>query len=193
MKLLYIDDELNSFVEDYLSSFCDDNNILFQEYEFDPDNDKYETVIQKIEVKESDILIIDSMLFNTSSMNKFTGEELTLLLKKIFPFKAIIIISKNISEDNLEILPKFNSRLNTDSTSFFNEQWKSTLEKSIIEINNFYKIRKKIIKNNNIDNYLKTMIDQSFEGITQYDNLKASDITECIQKFEEIKELLQNE
>lgn len=193
MKLLYIDDELNSFVEDYLEVFCNEKGITYQEYEFDSNEDTYESVLQKDEIKESDILIIDSMLFENASLNKFTGEELTLLIKKIYPFKIIIIISKNIAETELQILPKYNSRNGGSATQFYDEHWKTCLEKSIDEMKKYLKIRKKIERNENIDNYLKTMINQSFDGVTQYDSLRSSDITECIQKFEEIRALFQNE
>lgn len=193
MRLLYIDDDLNSFVEDYLETFCTEKAITYQEYEFDSNEDTYESVLKKDEIKESDILIIDSMLFENASLNKFTGEELTLLIKKIYPFKIIIIISKNIAETELQILPKYNSRNGGNPADFFNEKWKNCLDNSVDEMKKYLKIRKKIDRNENIDNYLKTMINQSFDGFTQYDNLRTSDISECIQKFEEIKALLQNE
>ena len=193
MQLLYIDDELNHFVEVYLTSFCRERGIIYQEYEFNSNEDTYESVLQEEEIKESDILIIDSMLFENSSLKKFTGEELTLLIKKIFPFKIVLIVSKNISDTELQILPKYSSRIGGDPTSFYNERWKNYLESSVDEMKKYLKLRKKIERNENIDSYLKTMIDQSFDGLTQYDNLSSADITKCIQKFEEIKVLLQDE
>ena len=108
--ILYIDDKIDLYVSKYLNSYSQKGvEYQYLELKFEKDT-SYENLLEKEDVQKADILILDSMLFENSSAknNKITGEELGFIIKKIFPFKEIIIVTQYEEKLEYNVLNKYN-------------------------------------------------------------------------------------
>lgn len=85
--ITYIDDNMDLELQKYFDKeyHNQDYNIIFKCKKFDP-NIGYEELINDEKVRNANIIIIDSKLFENNNVNsgKFTGEEFKLILKKFF-------------------------------------------------------------------------------------------------------------
>ena len=190
VKLIYVDDKIDLYVSRYLLKNSD---ILNYDYEEITYNNKftYENFLENEIVQKSDIIILDSMLFenNNSNNNKITGEELGVIIKKIFPFKEILIITQNQDKSEYCDLNKFNSKsYDYNSDSYFEKRWLPSLEKAIAKISLNQKIMKNIKMKDYMDTVLYEKINNSICGISIYDELKESDINNLIKAFQEMRD-----
>ena len=83
IKLIYVDDKLDTLLVEYLYSFRKDDIIIsYNEIEFDSRTQDFESLLTDSRVLESDIIIIDSKLFeNELACSGAKFNSLTLLLK----------------------------------------------------------------------------------------------------------------
>lgn len=95
ITMLYVDDKIDLYVSKYLNSYSNDRaDYKYSELKFE-NKYSYEDLLENNEIQKADILFLDSMLFENGNVqdNKISGEELGLIIKKIFPFKEIIVIT----------------------------------------------------------------------------------------------------
>jgi putative type II DNA methylase protein len=191
VKLIYVDDKIDLYVSRYLLKNSDILNYDYEEITYNNEF-TYENFLESEIVQKSDIIILDSMLFenNNSKNNKITGEELGVIIKKIFPFKEILIITQNQDKSEYCDLNKFNSKsYENNSDSFFEKRWLPSLEKAIAKISLNQKIMKNIKMKDYMDTVLYEKIYNSICGISIYDELKESDINNLIKAFQEMRDI----
>lgn len=86
ITMLYVDDKIDLFVSKYLNEYSN-NKARYEYLELKFENNySYEDLLNSEEIQKSDILFLDSMLFENSTVldNKISGEELGLIIKKYF-------------------------------------------------------------------------------------------------------------
>ena len=95
LKLLYVDDQVEDDLSEYLENLEDRiPNLQTQDMEFDSETN-YRDLLECSNVTEANILLIDSRLFEESDLDlqeRFTGEEFKLIIKKEYPFIEVLII-----------------------------------------------------------------------------------------------------
>lgn len=197
INILYIDDKIDPHITKYLDLSIEitDVNIFTNEYTFNIESDTYKTILENEEIKKADIILIDSRLFENAhtGSSKISGEEIKIIITKFFPFKNIIVISQNGTNKNLGILGKYKPSKDLSQKDYYDKEWKDVIEKSIHEILIIRNINSQLKDNGNIETIVKEKIENSIEGICQYEELSKKDIDECIKTFLEIKEICKNE
>lgn len=197
INILYIDDDLDTHTEGYLNEVYN-NPIIEKNYDellFKSENGNYESLLNDIKVKKADVIIIDSKLFQNVSVTeaKLSGEEFRIIIKKIFPYKEIIVITQNAIISGYDIISKYDSSKQQSAEAFYNGVLKERLDKAIDNILLYRRINEKLKTNKNIDAILLEKIENNLGGILDYDTLSKDDIDNLVSNFEEIKELLESE
>lgn len=190
--MLYVDDIIDLYVSKYLSAYSKNGfDYKYSEFEFKSEY-SYEDLLENKDVEEADILFLDSMLFENRDVkdNKISGEELGLIIKKIFPFKEIIVITQYQEKMEYSTLKKYNSNTYTcNADSFFKDNW----DKEIVNATQNIILNRNIFKNISskkyVEKYLFEKMENSINGISNYDNLTKSDIDNLINAFEEMRKL----
>lgn len=190
IKLLYIDDNIDFKLEEYLdsrlkNSFDDGILLQFSKLVFKD----YESAIRSKEVAESNVILIDSRLFEdaTAQNGKFTGEQFKLILKKFHPFIEVIVIT---SKDNIGDLTVKKYSGNGNPFEYYDQNLKPVIEKAINNIIEFKKIAITLNNSNELDKCLLDKIYNSLNGEDIYDELKKEDIDDVIAVFKQIQEQL---
>lgn len=101
MNIVYIDDSPDLFISRYMSemsiksqSVSGAEKLEYDEIIFDDDKN-FEDLLKNKKVIEANILIVDERLFEEQSeRKKFTGLQFRLILKKVYPFKEVIVITQ---------------------------------------------------------------------------------------------------
>ena len=200
IKLIYVDDKLDPLLVDYLYDFRkDDIIIVYNEIEFDSSSRNYESLLTDSRVLESDIIVIDSKLFeneNAESGSKFTGQEFKLVLRILNPFIKVIVITQNRDLANYGVLNKFaTSKGNAsqdNANDFYNKSLKPTIEEAIKEIVEMRRIGKELELNKGA--YEGSLIVEKTQNllnkITSYRELTDEKIDELIDIIK--KEVLED-
>ena len=190
IKLLYIDDNIDFKLEEYLDTRLQESlgngiSLQFSKLVFKD----YESAIRSKEVAESNVILIDSRLFEdaTAQNGKFTGEQFKLILKKFHPFIEVIVIT---SKDNIGDLTVKKYSGNGIAFEYYDQNLKPVIEKAINNIIEFKKIAITLNNSNELDKYLLDKIYNSLNGEDIYDELKKEDIDEAIAVFKQIQEWL---
>ncbi len=190
--MLYVDDKIDLYVSKYLNSYSNDKaEYKYSELKFE-NKYSYEDLLENNEIQKADILFLDSMLFENGNVqdNKISGEELGLIIKKIFPFKEIIVITQYQEKMEYSTLKKYNSSTyNCDPNLFFNENWDNVIEKATENIILNRNILKNISSKRYVEKYLFEKMENSINGVLDYDNLTKDDIDNLINAFEEMRKL----
>ena len=185
IRITYIDDNMDLELQKYFDKkYHNQNyNIIFKSKKFEL-NIGYEELINDEKVRNANIIIIDSKLFENKNADsgKFTGEEFKLILKKVFPFIEVIIITQNEIEGEIEKVPKFNSK------EHYDEHLLPLIDKSIKKIIETRKIFEIMEKNENLEKPLVEKIINSLNGLDEYDELSKTDIDELIKAFKQLEE-----
>lgn len=190
IKLLYIDDNIDFKLEEYLDirlkeSLGNGISLQFNKLVFKD----YESAIRSKEVAESNVILIDSRLFEdaTAQNGKFTGEQFKLILKKLHPFIEVIVIT---SKDNIGDLTVKKYSGNGIAFEYYDQNLKPVIEKAINNIIEFKKIAITLNNSNELDKCLLDKIYNSLNGEDIYDELKKEDIDDAIAVFKLIQERL---
>lgn len=190
IKLLYIDDNIDFELEEYLDTRLQESlgngiSLQFSKLVFKD----YESAIRSKEVAESNVILIDSRLFEdaTAQNGKFTGEQFKLILKKFHPFIEVIVIT---SKDNIGDLTVKKYSGNGIAFEYYYQNLKPVIEKAINNIIEFKKIAVTLNNSNELDKYLLDKIYNSLNGEDIYDELKKEDIDDAIAVFKQIQERL---
>lgn len=194
IKILYVDDNHDDGLSKYLEQDYKNENskIISDEYKFNIDDDNYLTLLENKKIQESDIIIIDSKLFEDSKVQdeKITGEDLSIILQNSFCYKRFIVITQNDYSEQLGFCPKWNSMLEKDYKIFYEKNLKPKLDKSVEEILVMHKFLDKLKAKESIDKILIDKMKNKMSGIYEYDNLTKKDIDDIASLFNDIKDSL---
>lgn len=196
IRIVYIDDDLDSNISKYLAKEYQHDNIQ-KEYEEISFNsaDGYDSLIADQRIKEANIVLIDSKLFENdrAATGKFTGEEFKMILKKIFPFIEVIVITQNELDEDYGTISKYRGDCEGTPQQYYAMKLKAVLDDSIKNINVYRNIANKLKINEGIDKVLIEKITSSLEGLSQYDELTTNDIDNIITAFKEIQREIDEE
>lgn len=192
ITMLYVDDKIDLYVSKYLNSYSNDKaEYKYSELKFE-NKYSYEDLLENNEIQKADILFLDSMLFENGNVqdNKISGEELGLIIKKIFPFKEIIVITQYQDKMEYSTLKKYNSNTyDCDGDSFFQNNWNEEIVNATKNIILNRNILKNISSKRYVEKYLFEKMENSINGLSNYDNLTKADIDSLIKAFEEMRKL----
>ena len=188
INLVYIDDDRDEAISSYLEdSYRNDKyEVRYQEVEFEV-NKGYEGLLDSPEVASANVILIDSRLFENDSVKckeKFSGEEFRMILRKVFPFIEVLVISQNGENNDFEIIPKYRSGSSETSKEYYERVLKSKIDESIKRVITFRNISKKLESNKGIEKFLIEKTVDSLNGINDYEDLSKEDIDKLIIAFQ---------
>lgn len=190
IKIVYVDDKLDSNISRYLAS-------VYQHKDFEKEYEEicfksaegYDSLICNKLIKEANIILIDSKLFENDRVDtgKFSGEEFKMILKKVFPFIEVIVITQNELEDVYGTIAKYRGGFKETAQQYYSENLKKVLDSAIQNVFIYRNIANKLRSNEGIDKVLIEKIMNSLEGLATYDELTTSDIDNIIETFRELQ------
>lgn len=190
IKLLYVDDNADAYISQYLCEEygCEGVKIEYLQRSFETE-DTYESLLSDKDVHSADIIIIDSMLFENANLSnqKLAGEEFEIILRKVFPFKEVIVVTQNDIEEEYRVIKKFDTSSGCSSKDFFSKEWKPILDKAVEKIKLCRRLLKRIEEKNYVEKYFFEELQQSLQGESGYDKLTVADVDRLIAAFEGVK------
>ena len=190
IKILYIDDNMDPYISQYLYEEYgyEGVNIEYLQRPFETE-DTYESLLSDKDVHSADIIIIDSLLFENANLSnqKLAGEEFEIILRKVFPFKEVVVVTQNDVDEEYKVIKKFDTSSGDSSIVFFKKEWKPVLDKAVEKVKLYRKLLKRIEDKNYVEKYFFEEIQHSLQGESGYDKLTVADIDRLISAFEEIK------
>ena len=191
INLVYIDDDRDEAISAYLEeSYHSENyDVEYQEIQFEGDKG-YESLLDSPEVTKANVILIDSRLFENDSIKckgKFSGEEFRMILRKVFPFIEVLVISQNGENKDFEIIPKYRSGGSETSKEYYDRVLKNKIDESIKRVVTFRNISKKLENNKEIEKFLVEKAVDSLNGINDYDDLSKEDIDTLIAAFQSME------
>lgn len=190
INLVYIDDKVDPMLDKYLNE--DGLAILeqgstYNSIRFEPSL-SYTDLLRDKRIQEASIVIIDSQLFENSNADiKFSGEEVSLLFKKYYPFIETILISQNDLNPDYSYVKKFYDRLNEDYISYYKEHLSQKIQIAHDRVIQSRLFLEKLKNNEELDQCLKDRLINSVNGIVEYDDLSKADIDNLIIAFKELE------
>lgn len=192
INMVYVDDKLDLYVSEYLTLLSSDEYLYKkEEIEFSKE-DSYESMLSIEEIRTADILFLDSMLFENNGVNgnKLSGEELGFIIKKIFPYKEILVITQYQNNSEFSSLKKYNSNTFGPSPSeFFKQYWEDTILQASHNIVQNRRILEKLSSENHVDKMLLEKLESTMSGQVDYENLTKKDVDKLIESFEEMRKV----
>ena len=199
VKIIYIDDNMDSILSRFLNKIykkrlytLDDGRIIKKDYDeilFDNKNG-YEVLFKDQAISSANIILIDNHLFEeySATTGKFSLKQFKIILRKLFPFIEVIIITQdpNLKGDN--IIKKFSGKDTNDANKYYEDNLIPVLDMAIKRIVEFEELADDLRKSDNVDKALKDKVLESIEGNNLYDELTKSDIDELIRSFKELKD-----
>ena len=193
IKILYIDDKPDPSISEYLDiNFSYENKnklkVSTKDLKFNVESN-YEYLLENQKLQEANIVLIDSNLFENKDIGsgKFTGEEFKVILKKIYPFIEVLVITQNKITEKYGTISKFDFSKGKNPGLYYDEELKPVINKKIEDIIAFRKISKKLSKNECIEKVLIERIMNSLEGINEYNSLSSKKIDELINEFKKLE------
>ncbi len=191
INLAYIDDERDESISAYLEeNYQSDNyDVNYQEIEFEGDKG-YESLLDSTVVTSANVILIDSRLFENDSIKckgKFSGEEFRMILRKVFPFIEVLVISQNGENKDFEIIPKYRSGSSETSVEYYDRVLKNKIDESMKRVITFRNISKKLENNKGIEKFLVEKAVDSLNGINDYEDLSKEDIDRLIAAFQSLE------
>lgn len=191
IRLVYIDDDreeaLSAYLDDsYRNEACD---ILYDEVSFQGKRN-YEDLLQNPAVISANVILIDSLLFENDQRlcgGKFSGEEFRMILRKIFPFIEVLVVSQNGENADYDIIPKYQSGGAESSIEYYDRVLKTQLDERIERVITFRNISQKLESNTGIDKLLVEKTVDSLNGIMEYDGISKADVDALIEAFQSLK------
>lgn len=192
-SLAYIDDNPETALTRYLDEeFHSDNyEIECSEIIFNPE-DGYESLLSDQRVSSANIILIDSWLFEnrTATDVKFTGEELKLILKKIFPFIQVIVITQNGTDTEIRKIAKYDKSLAKSASEYYASELPKIIDAAVADIQQYRLLADLVKKNDTWEDVLKDKVFATLKGTNTYDELSKADIDRMVLAFKEIQESL---
>ncbi|MFS0673660.1 hypothetical protein AB1K81_10670 [Ornithinibacillus sp. 179-J 7C1 HS] len=183
-----------------MDDFCKNHNnnnrdfnyqLNFSDYTF-KSTDTYKTLLSNSIINNSNIIIIDSRLFENenSNLSKFTGEQFKIILRQVLPFIKTIVISQNIPEDGSLTIKKFqaNGTMNTDGAiDYYNEVMAPVLNSTILAIIEEFEVLQQLTLDNEVDPVLIGTIQSTITGLHDTALFEKEDLDKLIDLFNEVK------
>lgn len=194
INIVYIDDNPEPMLSKYLEGpFSNDYSINSQDVKFSP-GDGYKSLLIDSRVKEANIAIIDSKLFENRDSHDgiFTGEEFLVVLKKLFPFIETIIISQNDLTPGVDYVKKYAYSATLSARKYYDDELKPRIKTAIESVARYRYLASLVKDNDSWDEFLKDKVLRTLEGYDEYDDLKKTDLDEIITAFKKIQEALDN-
>ena len=194
IKIVYIDDEpepaLSEYLDIYSKEFENDKKITIEKEDVVFDSAwGYEQLIQNEVVTQANIIIIDSRLFEFSKNgNKFSGEDFKIILKKIFPFIEVIVISQNEISQGYQTIKKYKKNNKQTPIEYYNQNIPQVLDKAVSSVIEARQIVERMSKSENVEKVLVEKLENLLEGHNEYNEFTKTDIDELITAFREIQE-----
>lgn len=191
VQLVYIDDDREEAISKYLED-CYRNekyDIRYQEVEF-KEGDGYEQLLEDPAVRAANVILIDSRLFESDracTAGKFSGEEFRIILRKVFPFIEVLVISQCGENKDLDIIPKYRPGDAVNDLAYYEQVLKQALDDCFDRVAVFRRIAQKLEQNSEIDKLLVEKTVFSLNGSDEYNDLSKRDIDELIQAFKSIQ------
>ena len=191
INLVYIDDDRDEAISAYLEEDYqnDTYDVEYQEIQFEGDKG-YESLLDSPEVASANVILIDSRLFendNIKCKGKFSGEEFRMILRKVFPFIEVLVISQNGENKDFEIIPKYRSGSSRTPKEYYDGVLKNKIDESIKRVITFRNISKKLESNKGIEKFLVEKAVDSLNGINDYEDLSKEDIDKLIAAFQSME------
>lgn len=202
IKICYVDDNLDPFLVGYLDKYvCNSPDYKYVEYEVSPSL-SYNDLLTNERINESDILIIDSRLFEEVEYteNILTGEELRFIIRKVFPYKEVLVISQNDTNE-YDIESKFKPSSPSADSSFemyekeANQFYTEKLLPKIIDSRKSIEATKNILDRISNKGYMSSsmlleQIRDTIDGDNFYTELSKEDIDSLIDSFTKLRKEL---
>ena len=192
-SLVYIDDNPETALTRYLDEeFKSDNyEIVCSEIIFKPE-DGYESLLSDQRVSSANIILIDSWLFEnrTAANVKFTGEEFKLILKKLFPFIEVIVITQNGTDSEIRKIAKYDKSLAGSASEYYSSKLPKIINEAVADIKQYRLLADLVRKNDTWEDVLKDKVIATLKGTNTYDKLTKDDVDSLILAFKEIQESL---
>jgi len=192
INLLYIDDEINPIISKCLSLYTEEDiEVYYDEVKFDPQKG-YESLIRDRRVNSANVIFVDSRLFQnrTASNGKYTGEQFKLILKKVFPYIEVIVITQNdIPEEFTSTIKKYDPKTDKSVEEYYDKVLKKPIDEAIKRIREYRAIVSDIQEDTD-NSYIIDKINNSLDGMDTYDELKKEDIDKIVDLFKELQESL---
>lgn len=192
IRIVYIDDNPEPKLTKYLDGpFSTDYSIDSKEVIFFPD-DGYRSLLVDSRVKEANIAVIDSKLFENRVPRDgfFTGEEFLIVLRKLFPFIETIIVSQNDLTPGIEYVKKYEYSTDLTAEEYYDRFLKNHIISAIDNIRRYRYLADLVKDNDSWDELLKDKVLRTLNGYDEYDDLKKEDLDSIISAFRRIQEAL---
>lgn len=191
IKLVYIDDDPEEPISAYLEERYrnEQYDIEFKEISFKCE-EGYESLLERSDVTTANVILIDSVLFENDRVKdkgKFSGEEFRIILRKMFPFIEVLVITQNGENEEYGVIAKYRGGSSESAEQYYNSILKEKIDESIERVITFRNISKKLGDNKGMEKMLVENVLDSLNGISNYETLKKTDIDELIAAFQEIK------
>lgn len=193
ITILYIDDDIDYDISYYLKECLRSERYVIIEKEF-KDNETIEEIINSTEVKSADIILIDSKLFEKENAERyFSGEEIKTIIRNVYPFKEVFVITQNDLDSDIQVIKKYNNQKNdtnniNEIASYYQKEIKDKISasvKNIDEYRHIIQLEHNIILKDEFD-HLKRIID----GEIEYSSLKKEDVDKLVNEVKEINKIL---
>ncbi len=189
-SLVYVDDGPDAALSRYLDKGFQSNEyrIRYSEIVFKPE-DGYESLLSDVRIQSANIIIIDSWLFENRTVagGKFTGEEFKLILKKLFPFIEVIVITQNGIDSEIRKIAKYDGNKKETAAEYYARVLHGVIDDATNSIRQF-RLLADMVNNNGIwETVLKEEVIDTLAGKNTY-NLTTIDIDNLISAFKKIQE-----
>ncbi|WP_049499799.1 hypothetical protein [Streptococcus mitis] len=201
IKLTYIDDKLDTLLVEYLYTLSEEEqNFEYDEYKFNSGEDSYQSLLENDSIASSDIIIVDSKLFENEfadSKAKFTGQELKIIFATANPFIQIIVITQNNDLSKYGAIKKFattresSGQEQVEANKYYSSVLKKEIDTSIKKVEEVRRIAQLLSENsasyektlvvekvNNLINKVPSYKELTDEKINELINLVKNDIEE---------------
>lgn len=200
VKIVYIDDNCDEDISEYMKDtyiklpLANGNIIekIYEEIRF-AYSDGYESLLNNSSVREANIILVDNRLFeeHKAGAGKFSGKQFKLILRKLFPFVEVLIITQDEAMEGYKIIHKFSGRHGEDVNEYYSKQLAPILDDAIEEVIGFEELADELKSSEDVEKTLIEKVLLSLDGENSYDELKKSDIDSLIEVFNELKGRLQ--
>lgn len=193
INLLYIDDKIDPSISEFLDNYKAKNeniNVNYDEIEFDCAYG-YEKLVKDKKVRSGNVILIDSQLFeNSKAVNgKYTGEDFKLILKKVFPYIEVIVITQNpITSEFASTIPKYSQDMHESADDYYNKL-SELVDIAIRNVCEYREIMNGLEYEDDKTCIIENIRD-SLDGEDCYDGLKKADIDNIIKEFKRIQEMI---
>lgn len=189
-SLVYIDDNPEAALTRYLDEefHSEKYEILCTEIIFKP-SEGYESLLSDSRVQSANIILIDSRLFENRTVTdeKFTGEEFKLVLKKLFPFIEVIVITQNETDSEIMKIAKYDKSLGSSASEYYATTLPEIINEAVANIHQYWLLAKLVKSNDSWEEVLRNKVISALEGMNSYDELTKTDIDNLISAFKEIQ------